>query len=357
MYHYVNNSPGAITVSPDCFEDHCRSMAKAGWRGISLAEAEGFLARGEPVPEKSVLITFDDGYLDNCLYALPALCAHGHKAVMFAVSGRLEAGDAPRVSVADLLAGKAHVLSEVSRPVRKNRRGFTVRSDIFCNHAEVRAMEASGVMAVASHSRGHLGVFTGPEFASFAAPGNQGRTFYLTGYGHFWGLPGFKVGPGLLHRAFLPNPELLDGIRRLVPQDWDQAQEFFASEDNVKALKALATKFAGDMGRFETDAERRERMWREIAGGKAELETVLGHEVKSFCWPWGKYCPEAHALALEAGFSPLFGTAEGPNLPARPLAVHRFKAKAKDGDWLVSRLRVYSRPLAGKVYARLRNMF
>ena len=357
MYHYVNDSPGSITVSPACFQEHCRAMAEAGWRGVGLAEAEAFCIHGEPLPEKSALISFDDGFLDNCLNALPALHAYGHKAVMFAVSGRLEQGDTPRVPMADLLAGTAQPLPEASRPVRKNERGFTVRRDVFCNHAEVRAMEASGVMAVASHSRGHLGVFAGPEFTSFAAPGNQGRTFYLTEHGHFWGLPNFKVVPGLRDRAFLPNPELLERIRSLVPQDYDEALAFFASESNVKELKFLATGFAGDMGRFETDNERRDRMWREIAGGKADLEAILGHGLKTFCWPWGKYGPEAHTLALEAGFSLLFTTAEGPNPPAAPLAVGRFKGKSKSGNWLNSRLRAYSRPLLGKAYARLRNLF
>ena len=357
MYHYVNDSPGAITVSPACFEEHCRAMAEAGWRGVSLAEAEGFLIHGEPLPEKSVLMTFDDGYLDNYLHALPVLRAHGHKAVVFAVSGRLEAGDAPRAPMADLLAGKAQTLPHVSRPLRKDERGFIVRADVFCNHAEVRAMEESGVMAVASHSRGHFGVFSGPEFTSFTSPGNQDRTFYLTEHGRFWGLPGFNVAPGLQQRAFLPNPDLLEALRRFVPQSDEEARAFFAVEENRRGIRALAARFAGNVGRFETDDERRERMWREIAGGKAELESILGRDVKSFCWPWGKYCPEAHALALEAGFSLFFTTDEGPNPPARPLSVRRFKAKAKNGAWLVSRLRVYSRPLLGKFYARLRNLF
>ena len=357
MYHYVNDSAGAITVSPACFEEHCRAMAEQGWRGISLAEAEDFFIHGGSLPKKSLLISFDDGYLDNCQHALPILGAYGHKAVVFAVSGRLEAGESPRVPMADLFEGRAHALPQVNLPVRKNELGFTIRTDVFCNHAEIRAMEESGIMAVASHSRGHFGVFAGPEFRSFAAPGDQARTFYLTEHGHFWGQPGFKVVPGLQRRAFLPNPDLLEAIRRLVPQSDEGALDFFAVEENVRELRALAAGFAGNMGRYETDAERRERMWREIAGGKAELASLLGHEVKSFCWPWGKYCPEAHALALDAGFSLLFTTDAGANPPSQPLALRRFKARARSGAWLVSRLGFYSSPLLGNLYAALRDLF
>ena len=357
MYHYINESPGAITVSPPCFKDHCRSMADKGWHGISLAEAEEFLIHGEPLPKKSLLITFDDGFLDNYLHALPALHAHGHKSVLFAVANRLEAGDSPRVSPEKLLDGNAESLPHVARPVQKNALGFTVRSDVFCNHAEVRAMEQSGVMSVASHSRGHYGVFAGPEFTSFAAPGTQKRTFYRTETGYFWGMPNFKVVPGLLHRAFIPNPDMLESLRRLVPQSDREAAAFFAHDENLRELQAITARFAKDPGRFETGEERRERMWREIAGGKTDLEAILGHTVNSLCWPWGKYCPEAHALALEAGFSTLFTTSEGVNPPSHPLAVHRFKAKAQSGSWLVSRLRVYAQPLLGALYARLRNLF
>ena len=269
MYHYINDCAGAITVSPARFEEHCRVMAKQGWRGVSLDEVENFFIYGEPLPEKSLLISFDDGYLDNYQHALPILRAHGHKAVMFAVSGRLEVGENPRVSMVDLLAGKVRALPQVSRPVGRNELGFTVRVDAFCNHAEIRVMEKSGVMAVASHSRGHLGVFAGPQFTSFAAPGNQDRTFYLTEHGYFWGLPDFKVVPGLLHRAYLPSPDLLEAIRRLVPQSDEDALAFFASGENLRELRALVARFAGDLGRFETDAERRDRRGRILLRGGA----------------------------------------------------------------------------------------
>lgn len=92
MYHYVSRFPGAIAVSPEHFEDQCRGMAKHGWRGIGLDEAEDFLLKGAPLPPRSLLITFDDGYLDNYVYAWPILRKYGHKGVVFAVTERMEAG-------------------------------------------------------------------------------------------------------------------------------------------------------------------------------------------------------------------------------------------------------------------------
>jgi hypothetical protein len=180
------------------------------------------------------------------------------------------------------------------------------------------------------------------------------RTFFLTEDSPVWGLPAFKIAPGLQHRAFLPNPDLIKAVRDLVPQAYGEADRFFACPEKARALRRLVEGFAGRMGRFESDGERKERMWREIAWGKEELETVLGHGLDALCWPWGACCPEARALAGQAGFRLFFTTREGANPPGFPLAVHRFKGRNKGGAWLLSRVSLYARPWLGNLYARLR---
>jgi peptidoglycan/xylan/chitin deacetylase (PgdA/CDA1 family) len=354
MYHYVNEYAGSITVSPDRFEEHCRSLAEDGWRGVGLAEAEEYFLNGEPLPAKSLLITFDDGFLDNAMYALPLLNRHGHRAVTFAVSNRLEPGGPPRFSLEDVLAGRCVAPEGVRRPLRHSPQGFSLREDVFMNHAEARMLHAQGCLSIASHSRGHYGVFVNSEYKDFLRPGDQFRTFYRAEEEPIWGMPQFTVLAGLKFRAFVPDPEMVEAIKRLVPQDVDGAVEFFAREANVRQLERLCGSYAGKMGRFETDPERRDRMWREIAGGKEELESILGRETRTLCWPWGYYCEEAFELARAAGFQIFFTTREGVNPPGRPDAIHRFKAKDKSGDWLRQRAFIYSRPLLGRLYAAMR---
>ena len=354
MYHYINEYQGAITLSRARFEEHCRVLAENGWRGVGLAEAEGFLIHGEPLPEKSVLFTFDDGFLDNYLYAMPLLHKYGHKGVMFAVSNRVEEGDTPRVPLANVLAGKTPELPEVLRPVGQDGAGHKVRRDVFCNRGEVLAMEANGVMAVASHSRGHYGVNIGPEYTKLLRPGPQMRTFYRTEEPLVWGMPAFTVKYGLVYRAFIPAPELVAAVSALVPQTEAGADAFFAEEANVAELTRLVSEFAKNLGRFETDEEQGARMRREIVQGKIDLETILGHELKTLCWPWGHYSQEALDIGREAGFSLFLTTKEGVNPPGKPLAAHRFKGKDESGEWLLSRSRLYARPWLGALYARLR---
>src|SRR3546814_1997844 len=86
MYHHVTPSGGMIAVTPDVFEQQIAGLARAGYTSLGTAQLADYLAGGR-VPEKSVLITFDDGYLNNWTYAHPVLHRYGMKAVLFLVTG------------------------------------------------------------------------------------------------------------------------------------------------------------------------------------------------------------------------------------------------------------------------------
>ena len=91
MHHHVSPSPGMITVSPENFESQIAWLAGNGWTSLTLDQYAGFLA-GRPVPRKSIVITFDDGYLDNWVYAHPILQKYGMHAVVFVVTGWMGEG-------------------------------------------------------------------------------------------------------------------------------------------------------------------------------------------------------------------------------------------------------------------------
>lgn len=71
MYHHVRPEAGMIACTPENFEDQLRWLQKQGYRSLTLAEFNEHL-NGKDVG-KAVLITFDDGYLDNWVYAYPLL--------------------------------------------------------------------------------------------------------------------------------------------------------------------------------------------------------------------------------------------------------------------------------------------
>lgn len=100
MYHHVTPAGGDINVTPEHFRDQLTWLVRHGYHSLTCAEFAAHL-EGCPAPARSVLITFDDGYLDNYVHAWPLLREHGLHAVFFVVTSwpgegpaRRHAGDA-----------------------------------------------------------------------------------------------------------------------------------------------------------------------------------------------------------------------------------------------------------------------
>lgn len=85
MYHHISPNPGSITTSPANFARQMRWLARQGWHTLSAEEFAAYLHDGK-APRKSIVLTFDDGYLDNWVYAHPVLAEYGLKAWMFLVT-------------------------------------------------------------------------------------------------------------------------------------------------------------------------------------------------------------------------------------------------------------------------------
>ena len=86
MYHHLSEDvTNSEMVSPEQFEAQIRALSEAGYTGVSFDELQAYVLRGEPLPEKPVVITFDDGYLSNYTLAYPILQKYGMKATIFAI--------------------------------------------------------------------------------------------------------------------------------------------------------------------------------------------------------------------------------------------------------------------------------
>ncbi|CQR70937.1 Poly-beta-1,6-N-acetyl-D-glucosamine N-deacetylase precursor [Sporomusa ovata DSM 2662] len=89
LYHHVsedNSDLPHLTVTPTEFERQMDMLQTAGFKTIS-PEALAAYMRQEPVtlPDKPILLTFDDGYEDNYTNAFPILKQHDFSAVIFMV--------------------------------------------------------------------------------------------------------------------------------------------------------------------------------------------------------------------------------------------------------------------------------
>lgn len=90
MYHKISPSPKSgglgMRVTPESFNLQMLYLVKNGYHTVRLTELTGFIKEDKTLPSKSIVITFDDGYLDNYKYAFPILKKYGFTATVFVVA-------------------------------------------------------------------------------------------------------------------------------------------------------------------------------------------------------------------------------------------------------------------------------
>ncbi len=148
MYHHVAPHPGdLVTVTPEVFEGQMYYLAQKGIRTLTLDELMAVMAGTLRLKEKAVVITFDDAWLDNFLFAYPILLKYGLKATIFIVTDRSDA--------ASLHAGGA-----TPGPVPRHREAMQLASGseahrVVLGWEQLREMMASGLVECHSHTMSH----------------------------------------------------------------------------------------------------------------------------------------------------------------------------------------------------------
>jgi len=88
-YHSIDPSGSVISVDPDTFSGQLACLAKLGYRGVSLREALAEREERGTWPERTVAITFDDGYENLRRQAAPALARHGFTATVYLITNHV----------------------------------------------------------------------------------------------------------------------------------------------------------------------------------------------------------------------------------------------------------------------------
>ncbi|MBN2190559.1 MAG: polysaccharide deacetylase family protein [Candidatus Aureabacteria bacterium] len=86
MYHKVsrrNVRKEKLRVFPEDFRRQLKYLKEKGYKSISLKELEEYLGGKRKFCFKPVVLSFDDGYKDNYLNAVPILSEYGFSAVFF----------------------------------------------------------------------------------------------------------------------------------------------------------------------------------------------------------------------------------------------------------------------------------
>lgn len=90
-YHSVNDEiHNEVTISPESLKKELEYIKEQGYVTLSLDDVSNYILSNKPIPEKSILITFDDGYMDNYYYAFPMLKDLNMKATIFCITSELD---------------------------------------------------------------------------------------------------------------------------------------------------------------------------------------------------------------------------------------------------------------------------
>jgi peptidoglycan/xylan/chitin deacetylase (PgdA/CDA1 family) len=91
MYHEIadpSESRSRLAVSPDAFAAQLDCLADGGFETMTAAALSRMLRQGDgELPERTIVLTFDDGYEDFHSRAMPLLSQHGFTATLFLTSG------------------------------------------------------------------------------------------------------------------------------------------------------------------------------------------------------------------------------------------------------------------------------
>lgn len=85
MYHSILKDPataGTYTLSPAALESDLSYLKQRGYETITVSDLLTYVQEGTPLPSKPVMITFDDGFYNNYVYAYPLLKEKNMKAVI-----------------------------------------------------------------------------------------------------------------------------------------------------------------------------------------------------------------------------------------------------------------------------------
>lgn len=163
-YDALRGDDRYYAVSDERFEEHLRSLRDGGYRTLATDECLAYL-RGEfTPPEKSVLLTIDDGYVSTLTRAQPLLKKYGMRATLFATADE-----------------NAHIFAE-GRPRQRrltNEELQTLDPSVIdvqahgLSHRPLRDMSNDNLAVELTASRMVLAKVTGRPVRCMAVPGNH----------------------------------------------------------------------------------------------------------------------------------------------------------------------------------------
>ena len=86
VYHGITEESDNINISLEIFKEQMFALKKAGYETVNMEDFKAFMKNEKELPEKSFLLTFDDGRRDSFYNSDPVFKALDYNAVMFVIT-------------------------------------------------------------------------------------------------------------------------------------------------------------------------------------------------------------------------------------------------------------------------------
>ncbi len=274
MYHRITRvelDPWGMCVSPGNFSEQLESIRQVA-TPISLADFVRFHKSGE-LPERSVVVTFDDGYVDNFEVALPLLRQHQVPATLFVTTCNIGTDREfwwDRLETLLLATGTLPGKLELRLPSGAHSWDL----DAAAAYGAEDVIADQGVKAWSAAKGTRLGFFYDVWKTLWPLP-DASREAALDQLAAW---VGFEPGPCLSRRTMT-----IDEIRRMGHEGVMQIGAHTVDHPPLPAHES------------RTQLE-------QIIGSKDRLQEILGFPVATFAYPHGEYSPETIRILQESGF-------------------------------------------------------
>jgi peptidoglycan/xylan/chitin deacetylase (PgdA/CDA1 family) len=296
------------SVGPDDFEDCCSYLSDGGYRTITADELNDGISGRWTIPERAVMLTFDDAPGSVWTVAYPLLKRYGLCATTFAIPATIPDDPASYPNLENVWAGEAaleEILGREYGPVPT------------CTWSELREMQNSGIVHVESHTRFHALIHIGPTIRDFINPAlDPYRIGHLSlpmvsvsGKDEvdrqvILGRPIYEARPRMEGRKrYFDDEGLREKCEAYVAERGGRA--FFERRFWRRELLSVAGEYRkkfGDRGRYESAEERHAALIEELGSAREILEGQLGKPVRHLCYPWHLGSETAVQLSKHTGY-------------------------------------------------------
>ena len=154
LYHHVSASISTqYNVPPANFEIQMQWLYDNGYSTITISELANAIRNGDSLPERQIVITFDDGFIDVYNNAYPILQKYGYEATFFIIAESI---------------GQSYSLS-TSQLEELIDNGWEIGSHSF-HHSDLTKAGASSLEVEIQGSKDFLEEKLGVSIQSFAYP-------------------------------------------------------------------------------------------------------------------------------------------------------------------------------------------